>query len=331
MAVAGAAPGGQELASARRAWSAGHWQQARRGAQGALATAASEQDRGAEAAAALLLAQALALESQFDWARRFARRAQLLSQGLGDAAGALQALLAQSHAESALGRDEQALRAASEAVDGARHMPLMEAAALNYMGVASLWAGDHDTARSVLDRACRLARGQPGGPDTSFQPLVNAAFAEVLHCADQRLRGEPVDVSPLEGLVGAARQLKKPGAAGGLVQASPLAGLFLLEFGGFHGAHLAGDAARADAHYLACLGLAARLPQGSWMQALVWWARLERAMAARNVEEVLESAQALVHASGAGEHAPMKRLALRLHAHAQGWLQEAPSFSATWF
>lgn len=324
----------QELAAARRAWSAGNWHETRQWAQKALATGATQHDHSMEASAALLLAHALALESQFDWASRFAQRAQRLFHTLGDTAWELEALLALSHAESALGRDEQALKAASEAVAGSRQVPLLCAAALNYVGVASLWTGDYGTARGVLDEACRLAGGQPGQADASFQPLVNAGFTEVLRCATQRMRGQPVEaaeLAELKGLVCRARRLKAVGAALSLVQAAPTAGLLLLEFESFYAAQLAGDAAQADGHYLASLGLAARLPEGSWMRALVWWARLERAMAARNVEEALESAQAMVHASEAGEHEHMKRLASRLHLHAQGWLDEAPSFSATWF
>lgn len=320
-----------ELAAARRAWSAGDWHETRHRAQKALAAGATARDHSMEASAALLLAHALALESQFDWASRFAQRAQRLFHELGDTAWELEALLALSHAESALGRDEQALRAASEAVAGSRQMPLLCAAALNCVGVASLWTGDYGTARGVLDEACRLAQGQPGQPDGSFQPLVNAGFTEVLRCAVQRMRGQPVDVADLAGLLARAQQLKAAGAALSLVQAAPAAGLLLLEFESFYAAHLAGDSALADGHYLASLGLAARLPEGCWMRALVWWARLERAMAARNVEEALESAQAMVHASQRGEHEHMKRLASRLHLHAQGWLDEAPSFSATWF
>ncbi len=320
-----------ELAAARQAWFEGDWQETRHCAQRALAAAAAQHDRGQEASASLLLVQALTLESHFDWARRFAQNAQQLFRAAGDEAGALEALLALSHAESALGRDEEALRAASEAVSGSRHLPLLHAAALNAVGVASLWAGDYGTARGALDAACEMARKPAGPRDASFQPLVNAAFAEALRGVDQRLRGHAVDVAELEGLLARGRQLKAVGATAGLVQGTPAAGLMLLEFAGFQGAHLVGDTARADGHYLACLGRAARLPEASWMRSLVWWARLERAMAARNPDEVLESAQALAHVSQAGEHEPMKQLALRLCAHAQEWLRNAPSFSATWF
>ncbi len=320
-----------ELTAARQAWSEGDWQETRHCAHKALAAAAAQHDRRLEASASLLLAQALTLESQFDWARRFADRAQQLFHEVGDPAGALEALLALSHVESALGRNEEALRAASEAVSGSRHLPLLQAAALDAVGVASLWAGDYGTARGALDAACEMARKQAGPRDASFQPLVNAAFAEVLRCVDQRLQGLAVDVPELESLLARAGQLKAVGATAGWVPAAPAAGLLLLEFASFQGAHLAGDAARADGHYLACLGRAARLPEGSWMRALVWWARLERAMAARNAQEVLESAQALAHVSQAGEHEPMKRLASRLCLHAQEWLRDAPSSSATWF
>ena len=327
-----ASPDNDDLAAAHQAWADGHWSDARLRAQKALATAAAHHDQRREASASLLLARALALESQFDWSRRFAQAALQLSRESGDEAGALEALLAVSRVESALGHDEEALRAAAEAVSGSRHLPLLHAAALDAVGVASLWAGDHGTARGALDAACEIARKQAGTRDASFQPLVDAAFAEALRGVDQRLQGRPVDASELESLLARARQLKAIGATAGLVQSVPRAALLLLlAFAEFQGAHLAGDAAGDDGHYLACLACASRLPAGSWMQSLAWWARLERAMVGRNPEEVLESAQALSHVSAMAAHEPMKRLAERVCAHAHEWLRDAPSFSATWF
>lgn len=320
------------LAAARRAWSDGNWHDARHHAQQALAAAAAHHDRRREASASLLLVRSLALASQFDWARRFAQGALQLSREAGDEAGALEALLALSQVESALGHDKDALRAAAEAVSGARHLPLLHAAALGALGVASAWAGDHGTARAALGAAGEAARKQAGARDASFQPLVDAAFAEALRGVDQRLQGLAVDASELESLLARARQAKAVGADAGPVQAVPRDGLLLLlAFAEFQGADRTSDAAPDDGHYLACLGCAARLPPGSWLRSLAWWARLERAMAHRNPDEALESAQALAHVSAAAGHEPMKRLAARVCTQAQEWLRDAPSFSATWF
>jgi len=140
-----------------------------------------------------------------------------------------------------------------------------------------------------------------------------------------------VDLSALSNLLARQWALVKDGAAGSLVGGSADPGLFLLEFASCFLASRTGDAEGADRHYLGCLRRIPRLPETNWMQALLWWARLERTLSAGEVLETTVSAARLVGAAEAGEHVPMKALARRLAAEAQASLATAPSEYATWF
>jgi len=304
-----------ELARAREAWSAAHWIGARHCAQRAMVGASEARDRHVEASAALLLAQVLTLESRFDWAQRFANRANLLFQELSEPVEGSEALLSLSYAQSALGQDEVALEAASNVVSHARHAPHLSAAGLNYVGVVSFWRREYGMARDVLDAACESAPGQSKHRSAAFQPLVNAAFTELLRCADLRMQGRRADVSDLVKLVAKARELQKRDATESLSHAASSAGLFLLDFESFYVAHLARDASRADSHYLSCLERSSRLPESSWMQGLVRWAQLERALVSADASQVAVSALALVSSYQGSEHMHMKNLAWRLCTH----------------
>lgn len=312
-----------ELVRAREAWSAGDWMAARDRSQKALVGASGARERHLEASASLLLAQALILESRFDWAQRFASRAKLMFQKLSEPAGSCEALLNLSYAESALGRDEVALRAASEAVAFSQQVQHLSAAGLNYVGVVSFWRGDYGTARGVLDAACAYAPAQGAHRAVAFQPLVNAAFTELLRCANLRMQGHGADISDLASLVAKARDLQERGATASLSQAASSAGLFLLEFESFYVANLSGDSSRADSSLLACLKRSTGLPQSSWMHGLVQWARFERARSIADGTEVAASAQALARSYQASEHVPMKNLVRRLCAHPL-WPRQGP-------
>ena len=139
-----------------------------------------------EASASLLLAQVFMLESRFEWAQRFAKRAKLLFQQISEPVQAVESLLSLSYSQSALGHDDLAIRTASDAVRDSQRVQHLSAAALNYVGVVSFWRRDYGTARGVLDAACQFA---PQYGVASFQPLVNGAFTELLRCANLRMQG----------------------------------------------------------------------------------------------------------------------------------------------
>ncbi|HET8746574.1 MAG TPA: hypothetical protein VFM98_13285 [Ramlibacter sp.] len=309
-----------ELHAARDAWSAGDWLGTGERAKKTLAAAVTARDSHGEAQACLLLASVLSLESRFAWARTFATRAQALFAKHHDATGFTDSMLALSYVDGALGDDVLSAQAAEQALAGAGRVPARGAAGLNYRGVAACWAGDYGTARGVLDAACHLAREETGSQAAAFHPLSNAVFTEVLRCATGRMARHRVDFSELGRLLYEQEQMLRAGAIGTLTGGSPDPALLLYEFASCFAASRTGDAGLADRHYLACLERAARLPGTSWMWSLVWWARLERTLAAGTVHDAAASVQRLVATAAAGEHAPMKKLAARLAAEAQGCL-----------
>ncbi|WP_460894892.1 hypothetical protein [Ramlibacter monticola] len=320
-----------QLETARRSWRAGDWMEARTGAQEVLSAAVVARNAHLEAGASLLLSQVLALQSSFAWGHRFARRARELFTREQDPDGLSDAMLTLSYLDSALGNENLAVRAAEDAAAGAHGIARRPAAGLNYRGVAAAWGGQYCSAHGVLDAACELAPEDAGSRAAVFQPLANAGFTEVLRCAEMRMRGHRVDLSALSNLLARQWALVKEGAAGSLVSGSADPGLFLLEFASCFLASRTGDAEGADRHYLGCLRRIPRLPETNWMQALLWWARLERTLSAGEVLETTVSAARLVGAAEAGEHVPMKTLARRLAAEAQANLATAPSEYATWF
>lgn len=320
-----------QLDKARQAWRAGDWMDARAGAQTALSAAVASRDAHLEAGASLLLAQVLTLQSSYAWARRFGSRARDLFARECDPGGLSDAILSLSFVDSALGHEAVAMRAAEDAAAGAHGMARRGAAGLNYRGVAALWSGHHRSARGMLEAACELAPEEAGSRAAVFHPLANAVFSEVLRCAQMRMQGHRVDLSELALLLERQRLLVQEGATGSLTGISADPGLFLLEFASCFLASRTGQSDRADQYYLACLQLAARLPKSSWMQGLLWWARLERTLAAGEAQEAAASAARLVAVAEGGEHEPMKALAGRLASEAQHYLARAPSEHATWF
>ena len=320
-----------QLETARQSWMRGEWMDARDGAQKALTAAVACRDPHLEGRASLLLAQVLTLQSRFGWARRFGERARHLFENESDPRGLSEAMLSLSYVDSALGQEDLAVRGAEAVVAGTDGIARRGAAGLNYRGVAASWGGQYGTARGMLDAACELAPDEAGCRSAVFHPLANAIFTEVLRCARMRMAGHRVDLSELARLVAREWELVKAGATGSLAEISADPGLFLLEFASCFLATRTGDAARADQHYLGCLERAARLPPTSWMHALVWWARLERSLAAGDAKEIGVSAARLASAARASEHAPLKALARSLAAEAREYLARAPREAVSWF
>lgn len=320
-----------QLDAARHSWMRGDWRQARAGAQKTLAAAVAGREPHVEAGASLLLAQVLTLQSRYAWARRFGTRARDLFAGEHDPRGLSESMLSLSYLDSAIGQHDVAIREAEAVVAGAHGIARRTAAGLNYRGVAASWGGDHVTARRLFDTACELAPDEAGCRSAVFHPLANAIFTEVLRCARMRMQGHRVDLSGLARLLERQWDLVRAGATGSLAEVSADPGLFLLEFASCFLATRTGDAARADQHYLGCLQRAARLPPDSWMHALVWWARLERTLAAGEAPEIARSAAQLVGLAERSEHVPLKALARSLAAEAKEHLARAPSEYATWF
>lgn len=283
-------------------------------ARQALVRSVAAGDRGLEAEAALVLSHAYVLASRMRLAHRMSSRAQRLFTRNSNAAGQAEALAVHSYSACVLGLDSQALQAACDsiALRTDHSSPLAQARGLNYLGLASTWTGDGATARGALEASIWFA-GQANDPATGFQPLVNLCFAEVLRTVedDRRCHGS-ADFAELEALVARARAMAESGRSGGFYQPAREIGFLLLDFAGCFVASRRGRTGEADACYLACLERAARFPRTNWVQSVVWWARLERALCYGDIDTSIESLHAMGEAARAGEHAQFQALARTL-------------------
>lgn len=303
-----------ELTSAREALSQGDCEAVRTAAGRGLLAAVTRRDPHSQAIACLMLAQALTLESQMQWAHRFATKAKVLFSEVEDAAGVSDSLLTLSYVDSSRGRNDQALSAAGDAIAGARGIDRRQAAGWNYYGVASFWTRNYGRARRVLEVSSQFALEETGSVAATFHPLVNACFAEVLRAHDSQRKGELFDGFELERCVAQSWELVGQGMTGNLMKREADPGMFLLEFESCFIASRTGRSDKADRHYLKCLERASTLPRSSWMHALVWWARIELAKATGEARQAAVAANAMVSLTNAGEHVPLQTLAKALRA-----------------
>lgn len=304
------------LAQAQSALSMGHTLTSRQIAAEALERAVSARDTCIEAEACLVLAHAYILESRIRWAHKFSIRAHKLFVESCDPRAQAQALSVVSYAASAMGRDREAISAAKECValqEGQETSPLLHAYALNYLGVASFWARDFETASDMLETSVWFAKREAGDGGASFQPMVNSCLSEVLRIVELEHTGNgPADDSVLGERLAATSALAKKGLTSGLTQASSEIGLLLLDFVNCFLSSRLGWTEDANDSYLACLDRAVRLPRTTWLQAIVWWARLQRAEGRGDTLVAVESAQAMAAAARVGEHAQLHALAISL-------------------
>ena len=304
----------QYLAAAKEALGVGETRKGRRMARQVLAGSAAAGDLTLQAEAALVLSQAHVLESRFQLAHEMSARARQLFQRASNAAGVAEALAIHSYCASALGFDGPALQAAcdSMSLQTDTASALAQARGLNSMGLAAAWTRDFATARSALEASIWFAR-QTDDQSAVFQPLMNLCFSEVLHIVEhERLRRGPADLAELERLVAQARVMADSGQAGGFHPANRDIGLLVLDFAGCFIASRCGRTKDADAAYLACLEKAARFPRTSWVQAVLWWARVERAVCNGDIESTVGSLHAMAAVAELAEHAQLGALARTL-------------------
>ncbi|MBC7468214.1 MAG: hypothetical protein H7322_02690 [Ramlibacter sp.] len=306
-----------DLLSAHAALRIGKTRRVRRLAQRALVRGARADDRSTQAEAALVLSHAYVLESRFSLARLTSARASRLFVADSNATGQAEALAILSYSASALGLDAQALQAADDGI-ALRHAsaaPLGHACGMNYLGVASFWAGDFATARRVLEASIWFA-DQAGDASVGFQPLVNLCFVEVLRIVDaeRKVHGGAADLSELEQLVSRARTMAATGKVGCFNPGIRDIAFVLLDFSCCFIASRWGHTEAADAFYLACLERSRRLPANSWLHAVLWWARAERAIGYGDIDKSIASLEAMAEAARCGEHAQLQALAATLES-----------------
>lgn len=281
-------------------------------ARQALVRGINTHDTHVQAKASLVLGQAYVFESRFHLAHQQCSRAVELFNKHSDAAGQAEALSVVSYSASALGKDAEALRAASDgiALGASTESHVVRAAGLNYHGVASFWAGDFSTASGVLESSMWFAKNESKDAERLCQPLVNYCFCEVLRLTKGgRSDWSRGNISTLANAISRAQAMKQEGHFGGLTPGASEIGLLLLDFESCFLASQLGWLEDADAYYLACLDRASRLPSNSWLQSIALWARFERAKAYRDIGKSIDSARAMAMSAQAGEHAPLEALA----------------------
>lgn len=327
VADAGDGPARKYLLAAQEALGVGSTRKGRRMARQVLAGSESAGDRALQAEALLVLSRAYVLESRLKLAHETSARAHALFARESNAAGGAEALAIYSYSASALGLDGPALQAACDSMslrtDAAS--ALAQARGLNYMGVASSWTRDFSTARNALEASIWFTR-QASDPAAGFQPLVNLCFAEVLQTVEhERLHQQPADLAELERLLARARAMASSGQFAGFHKGALDIGLLVLEFCSCFVSSRLGRTVDADAHYLACLERAARFPRTSWVHAVLWWARLERAVSYGDIEASIASLHAMGQAAKAGEHVQLQVLARTLEATLRPPLNQSDS------
>lgn len=247
------------------------------------------------------------LRSAFALSNRAARQFELS----GNQAGQAEALALSGYSASALHFETAGDIAQRSALLHQAGSELAQATALNYLGVAWLWARDFDGAAGVLEAAVWYADGHAQGA-TAFQPKVNWCFTEALRVFSQPLTSER-DLTRLFALLAQCHRRLISGDTAMLNASAPSAGLLaLLEFS-FCFAHArAGQLERALPHALACEAHARQLPARNWGRALAWWARCELAMARKDRMLAAMYARQVVDVARAGEHARMAGVGCQL-------------------
>jgi hypothetical protein len=317
----------QYLAAAQDALCIGQTRKGRRMAHQVLVKSVGACDQSMEAEASLVLSQAYVLESRFRLAHETSSRARRLFLQRSNDARMAEALAIHSYSASALGLDGQALQAACDSMSLRTDTAsaVAQARGLNYMGLASAWTGDFATARGALEASIWFVR-QASDAATAFQPLNNLCFVEVLQVVEhERRHQEPADLAELERLVAQARSMADSGQSEGFHKSTRDIRLLLLDFFCCFIASRRGRTQDADAFYLACLEKAARFPRTSWVQAVLWWARVERALCYGDIEGSIASLHAMGEHAKAGEHVQLHTLSMTLQATLRPPLNQSDS------
>jgi diguanylate cyclase (GGDEF)-like protein len=177
----------QQLDSARLLVESGEFESARGVASAVLKEAEYLGDRMFQGHALLALAQVDRVLGHFRRALETAQRASHLYQLEGDFAGEAAALSLLAHANSYLGRDEEAVEAALLSVKLGNMLPpgALQVNLYNYLGVTYLWARSFSNAEGALFECERLAL--LNGPESSvLLPRVNLAWLEAIRLFKER-------------------------------------------------------------------------------------------------------------------------------------------------
>ncbi|HMA06618.1 MAG TPA: hypothetical protein VKP68_02075 [Ramlibacter sp.] len=312
------------LAQARHALTQGHPAKGHQLARHALMQGVKWRNRRVEAEAYLVLGQAYLLESRIRLAYKVSSRANELFRDDSNAAGQSDSLAVMSHAASMLGRSEEAVRTADDgiALCGRGASPRAYAYGYNYLGVAATWSRDFARAGEALEASVWFAEHKSDAASAGFHPWVNLCFCELLQIVESERAGRCADLSKLRSLVLHGQAMAQKGDTAMLRPGTSRdAGLIMLDFASCFSACRAGLLEEAYRHFAACRDRTCAMPRPGWLQALVWWSRLELARAHGNAELSIRSAHAMGIFAKRGEHAQLQALAHSLEADVmtQSW------------
>lgn len=176
----------RQLDAARQALESGQVESARSLATEVMKTADERNDRSAQGQALMALSQFDRVLGRFRRAIETSHGAAQLFQLDGDIGGEASALSLLAHANSYLGRDEEAVEAALLSVKLGDLLPPghLQVNLYNYLGVAYMWASSFANAESAFRHAERLAL--LCSPESVLLPRINLAWLEAVRLFKER-------------------------------------------------------------------------------------------------------------------------------------------------
>lgn len=266
------------LAAAYAALDAGRVQDAYDLAISALSDAKSDNPR-LEARALACLAHCDRISSRLRRASESSRRAAQLFEQLGDTQGEANTLTTLAHVCMLLGRNDEAVEAAllSVRLCEAKQPGPPNVLALNCLGLAYSWSGDHKRGDAALDQAVDTAlKCVP--PASIYQPRINHVWVEASRLVDGRFRtGTMGSLARLTALVAECRELERAGSGSTLLPGLQLMRNVIAPASWSLLAAWQGDLAAARAEHEAARS--ALGPTATWLDAFVRWCAAEIAWA----------------------------------------------------
>ncbi len=267
-------------------------------------------DRALEAQTLAFVAHCDRLDSRLRRGAEAARRAAQLYEELGDMRGEASALITLSHLVMLLGRNDEAVEAALLAVQLCEMQGVHPQSVLahNCLGLAYSWAGDHDRADALLERAASLAqRCEPAV--NIYQPRLNQMWVEASRLLEERYQsGQMHSLARLQQLAQECRALEEAGLSshvlpGMQAMRHPIAHASVALLKAWQGEAAAAQTAIDNA--------AASLPSAlSWLHAFVHWCRAEQAWSSQDWAKVQNELTAMREIAIGVEH---EQLACRAH------------------
>lgn len=293
------------------ALAAGKIHRCRQGVLTALRRANENGDNALRADAYLLLSHAEFVDSRVSKSYEFSSVALKYAEALHDPYRAAGSLEMKSCSASSLGWGDLALASANEALHLRGQFQSVRDLAIGYqyLAVVTAWHGDFASAEGMFISSAEAAQ-ESMLPAARFHPLVNQCFLQVIAMRSNQgsgLRESGVDV--LRNRFERCRRMFLAGQAEVLNPGKQNLVSLLLVSLGCQVHLLIGDTDTALDYLETCHARAARLPNGHWARALLWWADFEYAQACGHLVRARSSRMAMEKSAQTGEHRPLQLFA----------------------